>query len=86
MRPNDYIVYSDVMALTDTEYESLLSYIKFIGFRVLPTARERHELYTNWALILDDDGDLWWHDMEWLSDNGSRIPLEEVKRMASLGF
>lgn len=86
MRPYDYIEYSDVMALTDTEYESLLNYIKFIGFRVLRLAYESGGSYYNLALLLDEDGYLVWFPKEWLGDNGSRVPIEEVKRMTALGM
>lgn len=85
MRPNDYIAYEDAMALTDSEYESFLNYIKFIGFHVLRSANERDRSY-NLPLLLDEDGDLLWFPKKWLNDRSVRIPLEEVKRMAALGM
>ena len=86
MRPNDYIEYSDVMSLSDTEFESLLSYIKIIGFHVLRSSQERDERHSNCVLLLDDECVLVCFPMKWLSDDKIRIPLEEVKRMAALGM
>lgn len=86
MRPNEYIASEDVVALSDAEFESLLSYNKFFGFRALRSTKERDKVYSKCALLLDCEGVLVWCHMNWLPDGKVRIPFEEVKRMAALGM
>ena len=86
MRPNDYIASEDVMALTDTEYDSFLNYIKFIGFNIWIYSHRINYSHSDRVLLLDNAGYLVWSPEESLGGNNSRIPLEEVKRMAALGM
>lgn len=83
----DYIEYDDAQALNDEEFESFRNYLKFLGHRVLDDTGRKNWKYCTHALTLDDDGDLVWLYLDGLSHgSGSRIPLEEVKRMTAFGM
>ena len=90
MNVNDYITRDDLLQLTDEEYESFRNYLKFMGHRVSDEYGSRYNaprLHTIDCVMLYSDGDLGWANHGSVERrNGDRIPLEEVKRMASLGF
>lgn len=82
----DYVLTEDVLSLTDEEYESFRNYLRFVGHRVKDRYGSKHNAHTRNCVLLDHAGDLVW-SMKAVnsSKGGNRIPLEEVKRMASLG-
>lgn len=86
----DYITRDDLLQLTDEEYESFRNYLKFMGHRVSDEYGSRFSeagQHVINCVMLYRDGDLGWADRDFVGmRGGNRIPLEEVKRMASLGF
>lgn len=89
MNVHDYITRDDACSLTSEEYYAFRMYLRFLGHKV---SDEYGDLSLSassaiFALVLWDDGDLVWADTVTLEDmGGTKISLEEVKRMAKLGM
>lgn len=90
MNVYDYITGDDARSLTPEEYHAFRAYLRFLGHKVsneygvipLSTAD-----ISGYVLMIWEDGDLSWADAEIpAKHDGSRISLEEVKRMAKLGM
>ena len=88
MNKHDYITYEDVDALTDEEFAAFRNYLKFIGNRVDDDLGKKHEAFHDCALHMNKFGNLsWMRKAVSLEDmGGTKISLEEVKRMAALGM
>lgn len=88
MNKYDYIKYEDVGALTDEEYASFRNYLKFIGNRVDDKFGMRNDEFHGCVLHMNDFGNLTWLLSTVLLEDkgGTKISLEEVKRMAALGM
>lgn len=90
MNVHDYVTLEDVLSLSDDEYESFRNHLKFLGYRVSDKYGARvmlSVLPVVSCVILHRHGDLAWADNVCAEfHGGSRVPLEEVKRMAALGM
>ena len=88
MNVYDYITEDDACSLTSEEYNAFRMYLRFLGHKVSDEYGD-HSLSSAgsaiFVLMLWDDGDLAWADtVTPAKHGGSRISLEEVKRMASM--
>lgn len=88
MNVYDYITEDDACNLTPEEYNAFRMYLRFLGHKVsdgygdLSLSSAGSDIF---VLMLWEDGDLAWADtVTPAKRGGSRISLEEVKRMASM--
>ena len=85
----DYVTGDDINVLSDEEYESFRNCLRLMGYRIEPMFGIRSKITSDphMALTLDSDTDLYWKsEQSVVRKGGSRISLEEVKRMAALGM
>lgn len=80
----DYITEDDIFELSDQEYESFRTYLRFIGYTIIPRLGCR-KIKLGRVLILYH-GNLIWTSTNKQDYFNNRISLEEVKRMAALGM
>lgn len=89
MQEGDYIDAKTVLQMTVHEFNNFRSYLKFLGYRVLPEAGEYSGAKTYASIFgcgfisITKD-----HIIRWsatLSDTKEQISLEEALRMAKLG-
>ena len=89
MNVYDYITEDDAYSLTPEEYHAFRMYLRFLGHKVSDGYGDLSSAVSNtiYVIMLWEDGDLAWTEAEIPAKHGgSRISLEEVKRMAALGM
>lgn len=84
----DYINYEDVDTLSDEEFAAFRNYLKFIGNRVDDDLGKKHEAFHDCVLHMNEFGSLTWlrNTVPLENRGGTKISLEEVKRMTALGM
>ena len=81
----DYVLIEDILQMTHEEFNSFRNYLKIVGHNIGHRYGDYYEERDD-LVILWHDGDLVWADYDCAEfHSGSRVPLEEVKRMAALG-
>lgn len=90
MKINDFVLTTDLLQLSRSEYASLVKYLEFFGIRLALTYESLHSAirsrHRRLVVLKHDTGckGLWFVKDSFVC-SGKHVALSEIRRMSSLG-